>query len=380
MKIPLLDLKTQYRSIEKEIKRAAEEVLQSGHYILGSNVKALEEEIAGYCKVKYGVGVASGTDALRLSLIALEIGEGDEVITTPFSFIATAEVISQVGAIPVFVDIEKKTFNLDPEKLKQAITPKTRAILPVHIFGQSVNMAPLLNLAKTYSLYVIEDAAQSFGAEYKGLSSNSSEKKVGSLGDAGAFSFFPTKNLGGFGDGGMVITQSEKVAEKLKLLRGHGGNSNNYSYPLLGYNSRLDELQAAILRIKLKYVNQWITQRQKKARLYSKLLSSLPLPIEIPCQMSYSSHTFCTYTIRTPYRDRLREYLDKEGIKTKIYYPIPLHLQEIYQELGYHKGDFPVAEKACQEVLSLPIYPELKEEEINYIVDKINKFSFRSFK
>ena len=380
MKIHLLDLKTQYRSIEKEIKRAVEEVLKSGHYNLGSNVKDLEEDIAGYCKVKYGVGVASGTDALRLSLVALEIGKGDEVITTPFTFIATAEVISQVGAIPVFVDIDEKTFNLDSEKLKQAITPKTRAILPVHIFGQSVNMAPLLNLAKTYSLYVIEDAAQSFGAEYKRLSSNSSEKKVGSLGDAGAFSFFPTKNLGGFGDGGMVITQSEKVAEKLKLLRAHGGNSNYYSYSLLGYNSRLDELQAAILRIKLKYVNQWITQRQKKARLYSKLLSSLPLPIEIPCKMSYSSHTFCTYTIRTPYRDRLREYLDKEGIKTKIYYPIPLHLQEIYQELGYHKGDFPVAEKACQEVLSLPIYPELKEEEINYIVDKINKFSFRSFK
>lgn len=380
MKIPLLDLKTQYHSIEKEIKGAVEEVLQSGYYILGPNVKALEEEIAKYCRVKYGVGVASGTDALRLSLIALEIGEGDEVITTPFTFIATAEIISQVGAIPVFADIDEKTFNLDPEKVKHVITPKTRAILPVHIFGQPANIAPLLNLAKTYNLKVIEDAAQSFGAKYKDSSSNSVWRKVGSLGDAGAFSFFPTKNLGGFGDGGMVVTQSKQVAEKLKLLRAHGGSTNNYSYSLLGYNSRLDELQAAILRVKLKFVDQWIAQRKEKAHLYSNLLSSPSLPVETPSEMSYSSHTFCVYTIRTPYRDKLKQYLEEEGVKTKIYYPIPLHLQEVYRKLGYHKGDFPVAEKACQEVLSLPIYPELKEKEIHYIVDKINKFFCGSFK
>ncbi len=374
MKISLLDLKTQYHSIEKEIKRAVEEVLQSGHYILGSNVRALEEEIAKYCKIKYGVGVASGTDALRLSLTALGIRQGDEVITTPFTFIATTEVLSRIGAIPVFVDIDEKTFNLDSEKLKQAITPKTRAILPVHIFGQSANMTPLLNLARYYNLKVIEDAAQSFGTEYKDSSPNPGGKKVGSLGDAGAFSFFPTKNLGGFGDGGMIVTQSEKVAKKLKLLRAHGGNPSTYSYSLIGYNSRLDELQAAILRVKLKFVDQWITQRQKKAQLYSSLLSSLPLPVKIPSQMAYSSHTFCVYTIRTPHRDKLREYLEKEGIQTKIYYPIPLHLQKVYRELGYHKGDLPVAEKACQEVLSLPIYPELREEEIHYTVDKINQF------
>jgi len=379
MNIPLLDLRAQYRSIEREVKRVVEEVFQSGHYILGSNVKALEEEIAKYCKVKYGVGVASGTDALRLSLIALGIGEGDEVITTPFTFIATAEVISQIGAVPVFVDIDEKTFNLNPEKLKQVITPKTKAILPVHIFGQSVNMTPVLNLAKAHNLKVIEDAAQSFGAEYNNSPSNSVWRKVGSLGDVGAFSFFPTKNLGGFGDGGMVVTQSKQVAEKLKLLRAHGGNPSTYSYSLLGYNSRLDELQAAILRVKLKFVDQWIAQRKEKAQLYSNLLSSLSLPVETPSKMSYSSHAFCVYTIRTPYRDKLKQYLEEEGIKTKIYYPIPLHLQGVYRELGYHKGDLPVAEKACQEVLSLPIYPELKEEEIHYIVDKINKFFSKEF-
>lgn len=374
MKIPLLDLKEQYKLIQDEIKSAVEKVLKSGNYILGPNVEALEKEISTYCGTSYAVGVASGTDALRLSLLALGIGKGDEVITTPFTFISTATVISQTGATPVFVDIEENTFNIDVDKIEEAITPKTRAVIPVHIFGHSVNMGKLLKIAKKYNLFVIEDAAQSFGGECNIAVDRprAQWRKVGSMGDAGCFSFFPTKNLGGFGDGGMVVTNSREIAEKIRLLRVHGGDSGTYSYHMLGYNSRLDELQATILRVKLKYVDKWIKMREEKALLYNKLLSGTP--VKTPHCEPYTRHTFCVYTIKAPCRDKLREYLKKSGISTKVYYPIPVHLQGVYKKLGYDELHFPSARKASQQVLSLPIYPELEEEKIFYIAEKIARF------
>ncbi|MCD6256786.1 DegT/DnrJ/EryC1/StrS family aminotransferase [Candidatus Aerophobetes bacterium] len=374
MKIPLLDLKGQFKTIQDEIEKAVRDVLESGRYILGPNVEALEEEVANYCGASYAIGVASGTDALRLSLLALGIGEGDEVITTPFTFIATVEVITQVGATPVFVDIDEQTFNIDVDKIENAITSRTKAILPVHIFGHPVDMEKLLKIKEKYNILIIEDAAQAFGSECN-LSHDKNQpqwKKVGSIGDAGCFSFFPTKNLGGAGDGGMVVTNSKDVAERLRLLRAHGGNSSKYSYNALGYNSRLDELQAAILRVKLKYVDKWINLRRERASLYNELFSDIPL--RVPCCESYAKHTFCVYTVKSPLRDKLREYLQTEGIGTKIYYPIPVHLQIAYKNLNYREGGFPAAEKACKQVISLPIYPELEKDKIFYIAEKIKNF------
>jgi len=374
MQVPLLDLTKQYRSIQEEIREAVERVLKSGHYILGPNVEALEEEVARYCGVGYAVGVASGTDALRLALLSLGIGKGDEVITTPFTFIATAQVITQIGATVVFVDIDEDTFNIDVDRVEQAITSKTKAILPVHLFGHSVDMSRLLEIAKNYNLFVIEDAAQAFGSECNIHTQDSLNlwRKAGSMGDVGCFSFFPTKNLGGFGDGGMVITNNEDIARRLKLLRVHGGNSTSYSYDALGYNSRLDEIQAAILRVKLKYVDKWIKMREEKATLYNRLLSDVP--VKTPCCKSYSRHSFCVYTIKTPLRDKLREYLKNSGIATKIYYPVPIHLQKIYRDRGYGKYSLPSSENICQRVLSLPIYPELGEKQVFYIAEKIKSF------
>jgi len=371
MKIPLLDLKSQHKTIEEEVNRAVEEVLESGHYILGPNVRTLEEEIAEYCKVKYAIGVASGTDALRLSLISLGVGEGDEVIVTPFTFIATAEVITQVGARPVFVDIEEKSFNLDPTKIKQALTSRTKAIIPVHLYGQAVDMDKIMHVAKKHGLKVIEDVAQAFGTEYHGWAHP--PKKLGSIGDVGCLSFFPTKNLGGYGDGGMVLTNHHEVARKMKMLRVHGLDSND-NHSLLGYNSRLDELQAAILRVKLRHVDKWTRMRRQNASLYNELFSSSTIPVRIPFQAPYAWHSFCAYTIRTAQRDKLRDYLKKKGIETKIYYPLPLHCQKVYSNLGYSEGDLPVAERASKEVLSLPIYPELKEAQIELVVKEIKNF------
>jgi dTDP-4-amino-4,6-dideoxygalactose transaminase len=371
VKIPLLDLKSQYKTIEEEVNRVIEEVLESGHYILGPNVKALEEEIASYCEVKYAIGVASGTDALRLSLLSLGVGKGDEVIVTPFTFIATAEVITQVGARPTFVDIEEKSFNLDPTKIEKAITRRTKAIIPVHLYGQAVDMCKIMHTAKKHNLKVIEDVAQAFGTEYHGWAGR--PKKLGSIGDVGCLSFFPTKNLGGYGDGGMVLTNDCEVARKIKMLRVHGLDSN-CSHSLLGYNSRLDELQAAILRVKLRWVDKWTRMRRQNASLYNKLFSSSAVPVRIPFQVPYARHSFCVYTIRTPQRDKLKDYLKKKGIGTKIYYPLPLHLQEVYRNLGYNEDDLPIAERASKEVLSLPIYPELREAQIELVVKEIKNF------
>lgn len=371
MRVPLLDIKAQYKIIGKEIKNAIEEVLESGHYILGPNVKRLEEEIAAYCGVKYAIGVASGTDALKLSLISMGIGKGDEVIVPPFTFISTVEVIIQIGAFPVFTDIEEETFNIDTEKIEEAITEKTKAIIPVHLYGHAAQMGKIISLAKKYNLKIIEDAAQALGAEclFSGIFS-----KVGSLGDVGCLSFYPTKLLGGCGDGGMVITNNEEITEKMGFLRAHGLNGD-YSYCLSGYNSRLDELQAAILRVKLKHLDDWINMRRQKAHLYNELFTSLPSSsMKIPQEASYARHNYGVYTIRSLQRDHLKEYLTKRGIGTKVYYPLSLHLEDIHKGLGYKKGDFPVAEKASREVLSLPIYPELSEDDIKLVAEEISKF------
>jgi len=373
VQVPLVDLKSQYESIKSEINEATEEVLSSGSYILGSNVRSLEDELARYCGVKCAVGVASGTDALVLALSALGISREDEVITTPFTFFATAEAITQVGAKPVFVDIEEESFNIDPTKIEEKVTQKSKAIIPVHLYGQSASMRPIMEVARGHNLHVIEDAAQAFGAEYK---FSQSRKKVGSIGELGCLSFYPTKNLGGCGDGGMILTEDEEIAERLRILRVHGARAL-YLHSLAGYNSRLDELQAAVLRVKLKHVDSWIEMRRERASLYNELLSSLKGLVTVPCQIPYARHTFCIYTIRVRERDKLRDYLTGKGIGTRVYYPLSLHLQEVYAHLGYKRGDFPVSEKASGEVISLPMYPELKEEQIELVAREIKNF-FRS--
>ncbi len=368
MDIPLVDLKAQYNSIKEEIDQAIRKVVEQGEFILGSQVKAFEEEIANYLRVKYAVGVASGTEALQLTLLACGIQLGDEVITTPFTFIATAEAITQCGATPVFVDIDPKTYNIDPEKIEPRVTDKTKAILPVHLYGQPADMDPILELAKKYDLKVIGDCAQALGAEYK-------RSKVDCLGDAGCLSFFPSKVLGAYGDGGMVVTNDSEVAEKVRMLRNHGCREKYY-HLTPGFNSRLDSLQAAILQVKLKYLDQWIEQRQHKAALYSQLLSEVEA-IEPPYIAPYSHHVFNYYTIRLKYsagsRTELREYLSSQGIATAIYYPLSLHLQEVYQRLGHKTGDFPKSELAQEEVLSLPIYPELEDRQIEMIAEALKR-------
>jgi len=364
MNIPAFDLKRQYRNLSSELLPILEEVMAKGQFILGENVELLEKELADYCGTKYAVGVASGTDALLLSLEALGIGEGDEVITTPFTFFATSEVISLLKAKPVFVDIDSKTFNIDPDKIEDAITTKTKAVIPVHLFGQMAEMDDIKYLAEKYDLYIIEDACQAIGAGYKG-------RRVGSIGDTGCFSFFPTKNLGAFGDGGLITTNDEKLYEKIKLLRVHGSRKKYY-HELIGHNSRLDEIQAAILRVKLKYLDNWIERRIEIAKIYSEGLKDLD--VTVPEVKPYLRHVYHQYVIRTKHRDELQEYLSNKGIGTAIYYPLPLHLQECYKDLGYREGDLPEAEKASKEVLALPMWPELTNEEVNYIVESIREF------
>jgi dTDP-4-amino-4,6-dideoxygalactose transaminase len=367
MQIQFLDLKAQYNDIKQEIKKEIEDVLESGQYILGPKVKQFEEEMANYLGVKYAIGVANGTDALVLSLDALSIGPGDEVITTPFTFFASAECISRVGAKPVFADITfDDNLNIDVEKIKEKITKKTKAIIPVHIFGCPCNMDEIKKLAKEYNLYIIEDACQAIGAEYKG-------KKIGTIGDIGCFSFFPTKNLGGYGDSGLVVTNNNELAEKIKKLRVHG-STKKYYHAYIGYNSRLDEIQAAILKVKLKYIDKWNQERIEKAKLYNQKLKDLPVTLPKIYNEDHKKHVFHLYTILTPKRDELKKYLEQKGIPTGVYYPLPLHLQEAYKELGYKQGDMPNAEKACEMALSLPLYPELKKEHIDYIANTVREF------
>jgi dTDP-4-amino-4,6-dideoxygalactose transaminase len=365
MRIPLADLKAQYNSLKDEIDAAIRTVIDGTQFILGPEVASFEAEMAAYCQTKFAVGVASGTDALQLALLACGVNPGDEVITTPFTFIATTETITQCGAVPVFVDIDPTTYNVDAKKIEAKISRKTRAIIPVHLYGHPTDMAPILGLAQKHNLKVIEDCAQALGAEYKG-------KKVGSLADAGCLSFFPSKVLGAYGDGGMVVTNSQETADNLCMLRNHGGEEKYY-HLVSGFNSRLDELQAAILRVKLRYLEQWIEQRRHKASLYSKLLGEVG-GIVPPYEAPYARHIFNYYTIRVNgsglSRDKLKAHLNSKGVATAVYYPLSLHLQPVYESSG-KPGDFPESEKAQEEVLSLPIYPELEEEQIMEIVEAI---------
>lgn len=348
-RIPVYDPLPEVEALWPELEEAFRRVMRSGQYILGPEVEAFEQEVAAYLGVKYAIGVNSGTDALVIALRALGVGPGDEVITTPFTFFATAEAISAVGATPVFVDIDPKTFNINPDLIAPAITPRTKAILPVHLYGLPADMDPILEIARSHGLKVLEDCAQAFGATYKG-------RKVGTLGDAGAFSFFPTKNLGGYGDGGLIATNSDEVAEMARMLRAHGSR-RKYHNEMIGYNSRLDALQAAFLRVKLKHVDTFNARRREVAARYNDLLQGVPGLVLPPLT---EGHVFHQYTVRIPAgRDRVAEELASKGIGTMVYYPVPLHRLPVY---GYPEGTFPEAEQAAQEVLSLPMWAGLDPE------------------
>lgn len=365
MKIPLLDLTKQYQSIKQEIDQAVMKTIEKGSFVLGEEVSLLEQEIASFCGTKHGIGVNSGTDALLLSLMAYGIGRDDEVITTPFTFIATAEVVALLGGKPVFVDINPKTFNIDVQKIEQAITKKTKAIIPVHLYGQMADMDPIMDLARKYNLVVIEDAAQAILAEYKG-------KYAGSIGHTGCFSFFPAKNLGAYGDGGMILTNDDNIAEKLNMLRNHGSRIK-YHHSLVGYNSRLDEIQAAILRVKAKYIHKWTLARKQIAASYNESLSNISW-LTTPFEEEGNECVYNQYTLLVQSRDKLQKHLTEAGIPTAIHYPMPLHRQEAFSSLGYKSGDFPESEKASSEVISLPIYPELTDEQRNAVVVAIRDF------
>ncbi|MGQ9508480.1 MAG: DegT/DnrJ/EryC1/StrS family aminotransferase [Thermodesulfobacteriota bacterium] len=374
-KVPFFDLTQQLTSIKEEIQRAIEEVYTKGQFILGPQVFHLEKMIASYCQTEWAVGVASGSDALILSLMALGVGPGDEVILPAFTFFATAGSVSHLGATPVFVDIDPETYNIDPERIEEKITSRAKVILPVHLFGQCAEMDPILQISKKYGLHVIEDAAQAIGAEYCPEDKDRG-RRAGSMGNLGCLSFYPTKNLGAFGDGGMVVTNDPNLAEKIRLLRTHGSHLKYY-HKWIGLNSRLDTLQAAILLVKLKYLDQWTLARQERAKRYEALFRELTrrgLDIKIPKIQPKNRHIFNQYVIRVPERDRLRRFLTEEGIGTEIYYPLPLHLQECYFFLNHRSGDFPVSEKVAKEVLALPIYPELTEEQQLMVFDRIKAF------
>ncbi len=358
MNIPMVDLKGQYESLREEIEQGFREVLETTQFILGPNVRSLEEEVAAFCGVKHAIAVASGTDALHLALRAAGIGEGDEVITSPFTFIATAEAISYVGARPVFVDIDPHTFNLDVSQIEGAITGRTRAILPVHLFGQPADLAPILEICRKHGLKLVEDCAQSFGAEYGG-------KMTGAWGDLGCFSFFPSKNLGCYGDGGMIITDSDEMAEAVRVLRNHGSRQR-YHHAVIGYNSRLDEMQAVVLRAKLKHIATYNSQRRSNAHLYSRRLQqSAVVP---PFEDGKGVHVYHQYTILTDAREAIQSALAAAGIASAVYYPIPLHRQEVYGDL-YADASFPVAEAVAERVLSLPMYPELTCAQIERVCE-----------
>ncbi|PYV06486.1 MAG: transcriptional regulator [Acidobacteria bacterium] len=365
---PFLDLKAQFDDIKNEVMEAVSRVFEDQRFILGPEVELLENEIAALVGARAAVGCASGSDALLLSLKALGIGPGDEVITTPFTFVATVGSMARAGARPVLVDIRPDTFNLDSNLIEAAISSRTRAILPVHLFGLAADLDPILQLAEAHRLAVVEDAAQAIGACYRG-------RHVGSLGAAGCFSFYPSKNLGGAGDGGMVTTNDAQVADQLRRLRDHG-RSQKYSHEVLGMNSRLDALQAAILRVKLLHLANWTRRRQEKAERYRALFDEFALDgnVKLPAAPPACFHVYNQFTVRSSERDRLREFLRARGIPTEIYYPRPLHLQPAFGYLGYRAGEFPAAEAASREVLSLPIYPELKEEHQGAVVRAIADF------
>jgi dTDP-4-amino-4,6-dideoxygalactose transaminase len=361
--VPLLDLRAQYATIRDEIRAAIDTVVESQHFILGPEVEALEREVAAYVGCAFGVGVSSGTDALLAALMAINLRPGDEVITTPYSFFATAGAVARLGVRPVFVDIEPRTYNLDPERVAAAVTARTRAIIPVHLYGQMAELGPVLELAERRGLYVIEDAAQAIGAEDDG-------RRAGSLGQMGCFSFFPSKNLGGFGDGGMVTTNDPALADRLLLLRSHGARPK-YHHAIVGGNFRLDAIQAAVLRVKLRYLDGWTAARQRNAALYRHLLATAGDPVATPAERPGVRHIYNQFVVRTGRRDELMAHLRKRGIGHEVYYPVPLHLQACFADLGYAPGAMPESEAAARETLALPIYPELSAEQIAVVVEAV---------
>lgn len=366
MEVKLVDLKAQYNELKEQLDAAVLEVMASGMYAAATNVRLLEEEMAASVGAKHAVAVNSGTDALKIALEALPLRPGDEVITTPFTFVATIEAIIQAGGRPVFVDIEPRTFNMDVSQIRAAVTPRTRAILPIHLFGQIAEMEPIMEIADVYGLFVLEDAAQAIGSTRNGL-------PTGSWGHAAALSFFPTKNLGAAGDGGMLITNDDSLAERARSLRVHGMGREPYTYDFIGHTSRLDEVQAAVLRVKFQKLGQWNEARRAHARIYDAALAGTEVtaPYVLP-ETTY--HTYHQYTIRHPNRDRLAEYLREHGAGSAIYYPVPLHLQPAYGFLNYRPGDFPASEAACRQVLSLPIHAHLTTEQVEYVADVVKHF------
>ena len=374
--VPLLDLKAQYATIREEVNAAVMRVLESQHFILGPEVEALEEEVAAYSQCKYGIGVSSGTDALLVALMAIDIQPGDEVITTPYTFFATAGSIVRLGAKPVFVDIDPLSYNIDHTKIEAVITERTRAIMPVHLYGQMAEMDPIMEIANRHNLYVIEDAAQAIGAEYK-------DKRAGSIGHLGCFSFFPSKNLGGIGDGGMVVTNAPELANKIKLLRGHGAHPK-YHHKVVGGNFRLDAIQAAVLRVKLKYLDEWTAGRQRNATIYRQLFAaksaikdwqsdstnfSITLPVELPERR----HIYNQFVIRLNRRDELIKYLQMQKIGSEVYYPVPMHQQECFAEFGYAADYFSKSQCASRETMAIPIYPELSHDALDMVASVIYK-------
>ncbi|HWN10348.1 MAG TPA: DegT/DnrJ/EryC1/StrS family aminotransferase [Pyrinomonadaceae bacterium] len=369
MKVPLLDLRGQHQTLRSELLAAVASVIDSQQFVLGSEVAALEQEIAEYSQTGFAIGCASGSDALLLALMALDLQPGDEVITTPFSFFATGSAITRLGAVPRFVDIDARTYNIDPSQIDAAITPRTRAIMPVHLYGQCADMDSILSTAARHGLPVIEDAAQAIGAENRG-------RRAGSMSQVGCFSFYPTKNLGGAGDGGMLITNEESLAERLRRLRVHGG-ATEYHHDEVGINSRLDAVQAAILRVKLKRLDEWSEARRRKAQSYSELLRGADLSVEVvaPFVGEEARHIFHQYVVRIPqHRDAMIKHLADHGVGSKVYYPVPLHLQNCFAFLGYNAGAFPKTEAAALETLALPCFPELTEEQQRYVVEVLTKF------
>ena len=358
--LPLVDLRAQFRSIDDEIMAAVRGVLESGHFVLGPETEAFEREFAAHQSAAHAVGTSSGTSALHLALLAAGIGPGDEVITVPHTFVATVAAIEYAGATPVLVDVREDSFNMDPSLLEAAISPRTRAIIPVHLYGQPADMAPILDIARAHGLRVIEDACQAHGAEYGG-------RRVGAIGDIGCFSFYPGKNLGAYGEGGAVVTNDEALATTVRTLR-HWGQTRRYIHDLKGFNYRLEELQAAILRVKLRHLEDWTEARRAHARRYDQLLAGVvPTPAELP----YARHVYHVYAIRTADRARLERALADEGVQTGVHYPVPVHLQPAWSGLGFGPGSFPVAERVASEVLSLPMYPELPAHELERVAELV---------
>jgi dTDP-4-amino-4,6-dideoxygalactose transaminase len=362
--IPFMDLKTQYRGIKGELNAAALAVLESGRYVLGTEVSAFEKEFAAYCQCDQGIAVNSGTSALHLALLAAGIGPGDEVITVPFTFVATAAAIRYTGATPVFVDVEPQTCTMDPARIAQAITPSTKAILPVHLWGQMADMDAIMEIARRYELFVIEDAAQAHGAEYHG-------RRAGSFGDMGCFSFYPGKNLGACGEGGIVVTNNSEYSRNLRMMR-DWGQEEKYHHVAPGFNYRMDSIQGALLRVKLRHLDEWTDARREHAARYDRLLSDSY--VSTPVAAKERRHVYHVYSVRTTNREDLKQTLEWRQIQTGIHYPIPVHLQPIHADLGYVRGDFPVSERAADEVLSLPMYPELSGEAIESVAHAVSGF------